>query len=323
MSKKLDKIRVKIDSLDNQIHDLLMQRAEWVSDVAIEKRKNNLQIVHPEREATMIRRLLSRHNSILPEAAIVRIWRELVGAVSFLQSGLKVTVSDPQGDGVYWDMARNYFGSVIPMQRVSNALLALSSVREDEASFAVLPWPQEDDEKPWWSFLLANQDTSQPINIVCALPYGSVEGEAYTSLSPRALVISKIDFKDSSDDNSFVSAELDPSISRARLAEALQEAGLKPLGIHTKTASECHDKNLHFVELAGYVSSDDNRLDKVKAAFKSTEGYFYALGGYPVPPEYTILPTIHRNIATSKSKPTKSLKKHPKAKSAQKKTGTS
>ena len=75
MSKKLEKIREKIDKLDNQIHDLLMERADLVSDVAAEKRKHNLQIVHPAREAMMVRRLLKRHKSVLPEAAVVRIWR--------------------------------------------------------------------------------------------------------------------------------------------------------------------------------------------------------------------------------------------------------
>ncbi len=289
MSKKLEKIREKIDSLDNKIHDLLMERTALVSDVVAEKIKHNLQIVHPAREATMLRRLLARHNSVLPEAAIVRIWRELVGAVSLLQSGLKVTVSDPQGDGAYWDMARNYFGSVIPMQRVSSELVAFSAVREDDSSFAVLPWPEDTETNPWWGFL-AHQDTEQPIKIVCALPYGSTEGEPYSSLSMRGLVISKIDFKDSSLDHSFILAELVPSISRGGLFDALQKVGFEPLSIHTKSGTETGAKSLHLIELAGYVEAEDQKLNDLATAFEDTQGYFKAVGGYPVPPEYKAHP---------------------------------
>ncbi len=96
-SPQLDKIRCQIDALDERIHDALMERAELVLKVGEEKRKNNIQIVQPAREARMIRRLLGRHHGALPEMAVVRIWRELVGAVSLLQTGLKVAVVAPEG----------------------------------------------------------------------------------------------------------------------------------------------------------------------------------------------------------------------------------
>src|SRR5690606_38307673 len=92
MSKKLEELRKKIDALDQVIHDALMARADLIDSVAAEKRKHNLPYVQPAREAQMIRRLLARHRGPLPAAAVVRIWRELVGAVSLLQTGLKISV---------------------------------------------------------------------------------------------------------------------------------------------------------------------------------------------------------------------------------------
>ena len=147
-------------------------------------------------------------------------------------------VSDPQEDGLYWDMARNYFGSVIPMQKVSNALLGLSSIREDESSFAVLPWPEENEQNSWWHFLVHQEEAKQKIRIVCMLPYGITERTSASALSTRGVVISKIDFKESGDDHSFIAAELDPAISRARLFDALQEAGFEPLSITTRSGTE-------------------------------------------------------------------------------------
>src|SRR5476649_492790 len=111
MSKTVDEIRKTIDGMDNTIHDLLMQRAELVLKIGEEKRKNNVQVVQPDREIIMLRRLLARHKGPLPKEAVVRIWRELVGAVSLLQTGLKVAVAvpDDQSGIVYWDMAKDYF----------------------------------------------------------------------------------------------------------------------------------------------------------------------------------------------------------------------
>jgi len=289
MSKKLEQIREKIDRLDNKIHDLLMERADLVSDVAEEKKKNNLQIVHPAREAGMIRRLLDRHSGALPEQAVVRIWRELVGAVSLMQSGLKVVVCDPQGDGGYWDMARNYFGSVIPMQKVSNPLVALSTVREDEASFAVMPWPVETEENPWWSFL-AHQEGLQKIRIVCALPYGLAKGEAFSSLNLRGLVISKIDFKGSGKDNSVIIAELDPAVSRGRVYDACKAAGLEPLSIYTRSGNEFGGNSVHFIEVKGYYDSEDSKLAALNAEFDGEQSYFALIGGYPALPEFKNAP---------------------------------
>jgi chorismate mutase-like protein len=280
MSKKLEEIRRQIDALDDKIHDVLMERAELIVGIAEEKRKNNMQFVQPAREAVMIRRLLTRHHGALPQAAIVRIWRELVGAVSLLQTGLKVSVCVDNGNIAPWDMAKNYFGSVVPMQKASNALLAVSTVRENESSFAVLPWPSDQEQNPWWVHLFFQDEK---MRIVCALPYGSEEGVS-RDVNDRALVISKIDFTASGSDHSFIVIEAEHSVSRARIVEAMEALKLKPLSLNTK--AQPGGNTLHLVEVDDYFTDDDKRLDQIRKRF---EGYYMrcaVLGGYPVPPVY-------------------------------------
>ena len=109
MSKSLEEIRKQIDAIDNQVHDLLMERASLVSSVALAKKESGLQIVQPAREARMMRRLLARHEGPLPKKTIIRIWRELVGSVSLLQTGLNVVISDEGDSHTYWDMAKKLF----------------------------------------------------------------------------------------------------------------------------------------------------------------------------------------------------------------------
>jgi chorismate mutase/prephenate dehydratase len=283
MSDKLKDIRRKIDTLDDKIHDLLMERASLVSDVAAEKKKKNLQVVHPAREAVMIRRLLARHKAPLPEAAVVRIWRELVGAVSLLQSGLHVCVAVPEGREEFWDMARNYFGSVIPMRRVSEPLYGVASVREDESSFAVLPWPEDNDAKAWWSYLL--EQGENPMRIVGALPYGCEEKDKSTAQS-RALILSKSEFMESGEDHSFVAVSVEPSVSRGRIFDVLNEMGAQPLSIHTKVSDGAGQPSIHLVEVNVFMEEGDERLKKLEEKFEEYQARCILVGGYPVPPTY-------------------------------------
>jgi len=310
MSKKLEDIREKIDTIDDRVHDLLMDRAMLVAGVAAEKRKNNLQIVQPAREAKMIRRLLGRHKGPLPEAAVVSIWRELVGAVSLLQTGLNVVVTVTEEDSHCWDMARDYFGSVLPMKKISNALGGIGAVRDGSASFAVLPWPDDTHDNPWWVHVM-NQD-SDSMRIVCALPYGRGEDES-VSAHNRALVVSKIDFKSSGDDHSFIALELDPSVSRARIFDVLKDLGLEPLSLHTKSdAQQGSSSSLHLIEVGMFIDTEDEKLISIQNKFGDECIRCLALGGYPALP-------VFKTIGQKQEMPAPPPRKQEKRK---KKTGT-
>lgn len=281
MSATLEDVRKKIDALDDRIHDLLMERADLIVEVSEEKKKNKIPIVQPAREAKMIRRLLSRHRGPLPEAAIVKIWRELVGAVSLLQTGLKVSVAvtDPQGQ--MWDMAKEYFGSILPMVRASAPAGAISAVREDEVSFAVVPWPQDGEANPWWLHLL---NTDQNMRIVAAMPYG-LPVQQGTGIQHRALVVSKTDYAPSGEDRSFIAAFLPRDVSRTKLIDIFRDFDLKVLGITTQTTNGSQE-TLHLVEVGDFVAPDDERLKKISEKFDGQSVRMFVLGGYPVPPVY-------------------------------------
>lgn len=278
MSKTLDEIRVEIDSIDNQVHDLLMRRASLVSSVAAAKKKEGLQVVQPAREARMVRRLLSRHKGPLPQATVVRIWRELVGSVSLLQTGLSVAVAANEKGTIYWDMAKNYFGSVVPMRKINGNMNTISSVREDESSFAVIPWPELEDAVPWWTHLFDQQ--GEKISIICALPYGA-EKQDETAVRNRALVLSKIDFLPSDDDMTFLGLELSDEVSRARIMDTADRAGLRGSNLYS-TPSPHRDKyNLHLLEVQGFLTDESERLSRIADMFGDHIRYCAVLGGYP------------------------------------------
>lgn len=281
-SPALDAIRQKIDELDNRIHDTLMERAELVLKVGEEKRRHNIQIVQPAREARMIRRLLGRHEGALPEMAVVRIWRELVGAVSLLQTGLKATVAMPDGQTEYWDLARDYFGSCLPFQKVSTAISAISALKENKTTFAVVPWPLPEDEQPWWTYL--DPSAPEPMQIIIALPHGDDPGNP--NPDHRALIVSKAGFDNSGEDNSFLLISCEAGNSRARLVELAKKSGLNPRGLSSKRSAVPGVPVLHLMEVEDYIAKDNPRMAAFITALEDPGANIRCVGGYPVPPSY-------------------------------------
>ena len=279
-SPDLDKIRQRIDTLDHQIHDALMERAELVLKIGQEKRKNNIQIVQPAREARMIRRLLARHKGALPEMAVVRIWRELVGAVSLMQTGLRVAVPCDQGNHYLWDLAKDYFGSCLPFEKSGSILTAIAAIRKGEVNFAVLPWPEDVEDTPWWDQL--DHEGDQPIQPIIRLPHGDDPDHAHPG--QKALIVSQSGFQSSDDDCSFLLLDPEISISRSYVIETLEKHGVSILNIFSKQGQGSSPR--HLVEVKGYMNADADIFKSLQEDF-GEEVRLYALGGYPTPSQYS------------------------------------
>lgn len=287
-SPDLDAIRKQIDALDDRIHDTLMERAELVLKIGEEKRKKNIQVVQPAREARMIRRLLGRHNGVLPQMAVVRIWRELVGAVSLLQTGLKVAVAAPEGRADYWDLARDYFGSCLPMQKTTSPVSAIGAVREGKATFAVVPWPENEETQPWWVYL--GDNTKETLNIIIRLPHG--DDPDTQNPDGRALVVSKAGFDDSGDDHSFLLIQCNAQVSRGRIVDVAKKLGMTALSLASSRTMTPDAPTFHLVEVDTYLNGADERVQKFADTLEDDYARVTCVGGYPVPPVYakTITP---------------------------------
>ncbi len=284
MSKTLNEIREEIDSIDNQLHDLLMRRASLVSSVAQAKKKEGLQIVQPAREARMIRRLLSRHEGLLPKSTIVRIWRELVGSVAFLQSGFTVSVCAEDNKCLYWDMAKDYFGSSVPMKKIIGAQSAIAQVMDGKTDFAVVPWPDLNHESaPWWSHLL-NTSSDETLSVICALPHGHSKKGEQDSFD-RALIISRTEFMDSGDDISFIALEVNKEVSRARIIEHADDIGLDSINLYSAASPHSASYKIYLLEVQGFIASDSNIPARLKDAFGDFCSYCSVVGGYPIIPD--------------------------------------
>ncbi len=272
--QRLLAFREEIDGLDTQIHDLLMRRAEVVSEVGAWKRGFNAIVLRPAREAEIIRRLAARHQGPLPFGAIARIWREIIGDMTMMEGKFTLAVYLPNGDGVYWDLARDHFG-VLPSVMVHlSAGSALRAVSDDTSTLGVLPWPQEGDSDPWWQYVQRADDKSP--RIVARLPaYGPPN-------SASALVIARAPMEESGDDRSFLVVETLKEISRTRLLSRVGAAGFTVEWI-TDQLDKPGLPGLHLIEVEGFVTEDDPRLHALHRDNPEEIGHPRIIGGYPMP----------------------------------------
>src|SRR5690606_11912065 len=98
--KQLAPLREGIDALDNQILDLVTQRARLALQVGEVKHRaggNDATVLRPEREAQVIRRLQGLNGGPLPDSAVRAVWTEIISACRGLERGLTVAYLGPEG----------------------------------------------------------------------------------------------------------------------------------------------------------------------------------------------------------------------------------
>ncbi|WP_029006972.1 chorismate mutase [Azospirillum halopraeferens] len=278
----LEELRREIDQIDDSIHDLLMRRALVVERVGVAKGRDQTYL-RPGREAVILRRLAARHTGSFPLPVLVRMWREMITALTRLQGPFAVAVYAPEDRRGFWDVARDHFGSAVPMTAVNTPVAAVRAVGEGTATVGVVPYPAEDDSDPWWRFL-ANGDARTP-RVVARLPFGG-RGNARGE-DRDALVIAHVPHEPTGDDRTLLSIELGQDLSRGRLKDALEACGLPPTGFCTWHARDTGNPSLHLVEIADYIDQQDPRPRAVVDRLADMPVRINTLGGYAVPLQIT------------------------------------
>jgi chorismate mutase/prephenate dehydratase len=134
----LDDIRKKIDHLDQQLLDLLSDRADLVHEVGEIKKKEGLQIYAPEREDALLKRLATMNNGRLPDRSIIAIYREIMSAALALEDNLTVAYLGPEGTWTH-QAAIKKFGHSIAYSPQPNFAEVFDQVARRKAHYGVVP----------------------------------------------------------------------------------------------------------------------------------------------------------------------------------------
>ncbi len=270
MAKKtLDELRQEIDAIDDRIQDLILERWNVVRHVAEAKgvgskaRRKNRKAgetsdpslpIRPSREAQMLRRLAARHTSPFPFAALARMWGEMIAAFTMLQADYSIACFANAEEHGLWDLARDQFGSQVPMNPFPTKREVLAQVFEGKNNVAVLPKPTEQDEDAWWTSLAAADSPK----VIMRIPFagsGTVRGRAADGLA-----VAYLEPEPTGSDRSLVIIETAEQMSRAALSAILQRAKLSPLSMVSIEQDGWH----HLIEIGDFLKSDDARLEMVE-----------------------------------------------------------
>ncbi len=134
----LDKLRKKIDAIDNELLKLLNQRAKEVVEVSKLKIKNNLSPYSAEREINILKRLKNLNQGPLSSSDAESIFKEILSACRALKNTLKVAYLGPQGTFTHLAAIKNFGKSTeyISAESISDVF---SRVEKEEAQYGVVP----------------------------------------------------------------------------------------------------------------------------------------------------------------------------------------
>ena len=137
----LQAIRAGIDALDEQLIDLLNQRAALVLQVAEVKKRADLDIYVPCREESLLKRLAQynqRCGGLLSERGIRAIFREIMSAALALEDNLRIAYLGPAGSWTH-QVAISKFGQSVEYLAQPSVESCFDRVLARDASYAVLP----------------------------------------------------------------------------------------------------------------------------------------------------------------------------------------
>ncbi len=134
----LQKLREKIDKIDDTLVDLLNERARIVVEVGNIKKNEKLEFHSPSREREIIERLTKRNTGPFPEDTLKAVYREILASSLSLERPLKVAYLGPRA--TFTHMAGlQQFGLAAQYVPVESIKDIFSEVERGRADYGVVP----------------------------------------------------------------------------------------------------------------------------------------------------------------------------------------
>jgi len=143
LSDDLNNLRDQIDDLDQQIQLLLNQRAACAKKVADAKLADvkdgeNVIFYRPEREASVLRKVMERNQGPISNEEMARLFREVMSACLALEQPMKIAFLGPEGTFTQ-AAALKHFGHSVKTIPFSSIDEVFREVDADSCHYGVVP----------------------------------------------------------------------------------------------------------------------------------------------------------------------------------------
>ena len=276
----LEEIRERIDVCDDEIVAALGARFALIEEVRQAKRASGQDdaIIRPGREATILKRILSKSNGVVPPILLARMWREIVSVAALQQGDISVAVCAPGTSVGFWDLARNHFGAAMPMSLHRSTGTVMRRVMDVEGVIGILPWPEEGEEAPWWLGLSLAPLSETPPRVIWRLPFFKSNSGQFEDV--RAFAVAHAVAEETGDDASLVVVETDFDTSRASVTRQFGDLGGSVQIIATHEDPGAGSRYL-LLEIDAFLDNDDSRLHGVSDRMGKNLLRLRVIGNYP------------------------------------------
>lgn len=270
---KLLQFRQDIDSIDDQILDLLIKRADIVKGVKILKEENNDKFfVKSAREANMIRELIKKSDNKIPDELILNIWRKIISFSNYFEQKINIALHNPEKNPNFERILRSYYNDSMPIVELDNSATIFKDLEAGKFQIAYFALPKENNEQynKWWINLANNQSG---IRVFVKIPLFK-NGFEYELVG-----IAIKDDEKSDQDKSLLVIEQ----SKDFTTSALQESISSVFKSH-KIVKSCefeHNKNDHFflVEINEFIDNNSEKIDLLQKT--KSKPFVRMIGVYP------------------------------------------
>ena len=141
ISGKLLEIRDCIDSIDNQMLELLSKRAgcaEKVAEIKRESGQKDLWFYRPEREAQILNRMSADNKGPLANERITAIYREVISSCLALEQSIKVAFLGPNGT-FSQEASSKHFGHAVETVPMGSIKQVFTEVENGSVDYGVVP----------------------------------------------------------------------------------------------------------------------------------------------------------------------------------------
>ena len=137
---KLQEIRESIDAIDDQVLELMNARALFAKKVAETKQASGekVKFYRPEREAQILRRMMSQNSGPLRDEQITRIYREIISSCLSLEEELNIAFLGPEGTFSQVAVHKHFGHSVKPLP-CETINLVFRKVESGAAHYGIVP----------------------------------------------------------------------------------------------------------------------------------------------------------------------------------------
>ncbi len=199
--EQLNTLRKKIDSIDNSIIKMLIQRSQIAKKIGDKKKEGSSSKIHifrPERQAVILRKLISMSlKKGLSPLLVSNIWKEIFGSQILLQGGVRISSYLGEKDNNLISNIYSLIGLESKIFMKKDSQLVINSLLKDQTDIGALVFPNNKDNGSWWT-----KNTYEGLYIISCAPMISMKKQ----FKPKIVILSKNKPKKSGNDISlFVS----------------------------------------------------------------------------------------------------------------------